>query len=85
MVLLAGLGVAFVGLMLISGGDRFGAEVAAGGMALVAVGGFLVFLAVRPWYCQSCGQRVGRGDRPSRCGRCGSNRIQTNDPFSSEE
>jgi Zn finger protein HypA/HybF involved in hydrogenase expression len=29
----------------------------------------------RPWYCDNCGQFLGRGRRPNRCGRCDSNRM----------
>ncbi len=51
----------------------------AGGLA-VLVGGGMVYTALEKWYCQNCGQDLGSGSRPERCGRCGSNRVGRDDP-----
>lgn len=50
------------------------------GAAIVVAGGFLLHLAWRKWYCAQCGQFLGRGERPRRCDRCGSNRVTNEDP-----
>lgn len=50
------------------------------GVGIFAIGGFFLFLDMQAWYCAACGQFLGRGDKPSRCKRCGSNRVTTNDP-----
>lgn len=50
------------------------------GIMIMVVGVMLLYLEYRKWYCANCGQRLSQGDRPDRCGRCGSNRVTTNDP-----
>lgn len=49
-------------------------------LGAVVVGGLMVYSAVQSWYCAACGQHLGRGEKPSKCGRCGSNRVTTEDP-----
>lgn len=50
------------------------------GAGLFAVGFFLAQAEWQQWYCSACGQKVGQGEKPDRCQRCGSNRLTTNDP-----
>lgn len=50
------------------------------GVGPFMVGCLLLWLAYRKWYCAQCGQFLGRGDRPNRCARCGSNRVTNEDP-----
>lgn len=38
------------------------------------------FEYLQPWYCRNCGQFLGRGEKPRRCERCGSNRLSSSDP-----
>lgn len=78
-----GYGMVFAaigGIGIIGGSELNSMEVMMVGAAAFAVGIFLVYMDVRKWYCAACGQFLGRGDRPSRCERCGSNRVTTEDP-----
>lgn len=50
------------------------------GGILVMGGGALFYLAIEKWYCAACGQLLSRGTKPSRCDRCGSNRVTNSDP-----
>lgn len=52
----------------------------------VTIGVVLVSLGVwaaqpeQQWYCSACGQKLGRGEKPTHCQRCGSNRSTRKDP-----
>lgn len=50
------------------------------GVVIGMPGGVLVYLVRRKWYCQACGQFLGRGSRPNGCERCDSNRVTNSDP-----
>lgn len=54
------------------------------GIPIMAFGFVLLYLSVRKWYCAQCGQFLGKGDQPSGCERCGSNRVTTDDPGAGE-
>lgn len=49
---------------------------------LLSAGGVGLYFRFRPWYCSQCSQFLGRGSKPGRCGRCGSNRLTNRDPDS---
>lgn len=50
------------------------------GIVLFAVGYLAAQAKWQQWYCSACGQKVGQGEKPDRCQRCGSNRLTTSDP-----
>lgn len=50
------------------------------GAAGAAISGVVLYMAFEKWYCAACGQFLGRGEKPSMCERCGSNRMTTDDP-----
>lgn len=50
------------------------------GVAGAMLGGAVLAMNLQAWYCAACGQMLGRGEKPGRCDRCGSNRVTTNDP-----
>lgn len=54
------------------------------GVPLLSAGGVGLYMRVRPWYCKMCGQFLGRGQKPNRCNRCGSNRVTNRDPTSKD-
>lgn len=43
-------------------------------------GALMLYTAYQSWYCAACGQHLGRGEKPSGCERCGSNRVTASDP-----
>lgn len=49
------------------------------GLTILSIGAVAVYLGLDKWYCQNCGQKLGK-IKPKECGRCGSNRISTQDP-----
>lgn len=53
-------------------GGAIGGTVAAFGVAIA-------YFGMGTWYCQNCGQRLGKIN-PRKCDRCQSNRIQKRDP-----
>lgn len=58
-------------------------DIAGVGMLIGGTGAIIVYFDLDSFYCQSCGQRLGKVAKPSECGRCGSNRIQKRDPGAS--
>lgn len=76
----------FGGVMVLASAGLF--SIGRGQPNILALGtGFLIsglvvlYFTYRGWYCESCGQFLGRGSKPSGCDRCGSNRVTTSDPM----
>jgi DNA-directed RNA polymerase subunit RPC12/RpoP len=49
-------------------------------VVLLFVGTILWAQMPRQYYCENCGQDLGRGDPPETCPKCGSNRFTNEDP-----
>ncbi len=75
-VMLLGFGI----LLWISGLPSQFTELMYVSLTTTVIGGVLLYVAYESWYCAACGQFLGRGSRPDRCERCGSNRVTTSDP-----
>lgn len=50
------------------------------GAMIAAFGVAIMYVNTESWYCQNCGQRLGKISKPRKCGRCESNRIAQRDP-----
>lgn len=50
------------------------------GVLMVGIGFAMMYVTADTWYCQNCGQRLGKLSKPRKCGRCGSNRMAQHDP-----
>ncbi|WP_435347873.1 hypothetical protein [Haloarchaeobius sp. HRN-SO-5] len=76
-----GVALAAGGMLLWIGGYEIGfVELSYIGLVPFVIGGLLLYSAWMKWYCAACGQFLGRGDKPRRCDRCGSNRVTNEDP-----
>lgn len=49
------------------------------GAVVTIVGLIVLYFVSDPWYCQNCGQRLGKA-KPKKCNRCQSNRVSKRDP-----
>lgn len=74
-IVLVLLGI-MMGVMAISANSELGTSISGTVMALGLV---VAYLGMGNWYCQNCGQRLGK-IKPRHCKRCDSNRIQKRDP-----
>lgn len=80
-----GLALVTIGVAIVLAGLYFNkTEGTVAGVPVMALGFVLLYLSVRKWYCAQCGQFLGKGDQPSGCERCGSNRVTTDDPGAGE-
>lgn len=76
----AGLVLAVVGVLVFWGASELDSDSGMGfGGMLVVLGVMILYLGADNWYCQNCGQQLGKR-KPRKCGRCGSNRMQQRDP-----
>jgi len=77
------LAAAFLGFVVLALATETGVvQLYYAGVPLLSAGGVGLYMRVRPWYCKMCGQFLGRGQKPGRCNRCGSNRVTNRDPTS---
>lgn len=51
-------------------------------LIIILILGAAILWAMRPrqYFCQNCGQDLGRGNPPEHCPKCGSNRFTNEDP-----
>lgn len=73
--IIVGGGLAWLGSSIENGDSLLGL-----GGALVAIGFAVLYVLADYYYCRNCGQRLGKLNKPRKCGRCDSNRIQKGDP-----
>ena len=75
------LAILIFGLVLITLSNEIGGSIGRlVGAVCIAAGAAGLYFRQRSWYCAECGKHLGRGSKPGRCPRCGSDTVVKFEP-----